>query len=92
VIDWANAARGEAGYDVAHTWLLLRTGEVPDRGVQRLVVLLGRRLFIAAFVERFGRRSIDPLLPEVIEHRLADRNVTDPERARMRRLLERRPR
>lgn len=84
VIDWSNASRGEAGYDVAHTWLLLRTGEVDAGGVQRLVTLFGRRVFLATFIRRFGRASIEPLLPAVIEHRFEDRNVTDRERARMR--------
>ncbi len=48
VIDWANAAAGEAAVDVALAWVLIRAGQLPDwqpaaavEGALRSVVLGG---------------------------------------------------
>ncbi len=78
VIDWTNARAGEPSLDVAMTWVICATsggafGRVFTRLFLRYVDVVG------------ARRS----LPEAGEYRIADPNVTDAERDRVRRLLRR---
>jgi tRNA A-37 threonylcarbamoyl transferase component Bud32 len=73
VIDWANAREGRAELDPSLTWVILMTsgGDV------------GR-----AFAERFARHvDVYGAVEEAAEYRLADRNVTETERAAVRELL-----
>jgi tRNA A-37 threonylcarbamoyl transferase component Bud32 len=73
VIDWANAEDGRPELDPALTWVILMTsgGEV------------GR-----AFAEKLAEHiDVRTALEEAAEYRLADRNVTDAERAAVRRLV-----
>lgn len=77
VIDWANARRGEPLLDVAFTWLICATSS----GVGRLGAEFAER-----FLACFDRASVEPLLPTAIERRLADPNVFDEERERIRAL------
>jgi aminoglycoside phosphotransferase (APT) family kinase protein len=73
VIDWTNARAGDPAADVALTWLILLTsGGLTGRLLARL---LARRVDA-----RTG-------LADAAAFRLADPNVTDEERARVRRLL-----
>jgi aminoglycoside phosphotransferase (APT) family kinase protein len=76
VIDWTNAQAGEPGLDVALTWVIGST--IPN---------LGARAFTRLFVRHIDRESARRALPEAVAYRLADPNVTDAERARVRRLL-----
>jgi hypothetical protein len=80
VIDWTNAHRGEPALDVALTWVILATSG-------------GRagRLFLRWFLPRFDRDDLLRALPLAAEFRLADPNVSDPERQAVRRLLSRNP-
>jgi streptomycin 6-kinase len=78
VVDWTNARRGDPALDVAMTWLICATsGGLPGR------------VFVRAFLPRFDRASIVRALPAAAERRVADVNVTDRERDRVRRLLVR---
>ncbi|MGH2455723.1 MAG: phosphotransferase [Candidatus Limnocylindria bacterium] len=78
VIDWTNAGSGDHRQDVALTWLILRTsGGVPGR----LLAWLFRR--------RAGADVIGEGLSQAIAYRLADANLTDAERARVRALAVR---
>ena len=85
-----NAACGDPAYDVADTWLLFSVGDVPGGPAGRLVAALGRRLFLRRFLRAFDRTAvrtdIRAAIPAAVEHRLADRNMSDGERARMRRM------
>jgi tRNA A-37 threonylcarbamoyl transferase component Bud32 len=91
VIDWANAARGEANADVALTWLLLATG-VPDGRIMRIVAAAGRRLFAGHFLRRFPRAEVMAQLDAAAAYRLRDPNVRDAERRAIQTLLARAPR
>jgi Ser/Thr protein kinase RdoA (MazF antagonist) len=74
LIDWTNARSGTPESDVALTWLILETsGGLPGR--------VAARLFRAAA----GRDGIQRGLANAVAFRLADRHVTDAERARVRR-------
>jgi aminoglycoside phosphotransferase (APT) family kinase protein len=75
VIDWTNARAGDPDVDVALTWLILRTsGGLPGRALAELF-----RRNVGAGVIRRG-------LPAAAAFRLADPNVTDAERRRVRAL------
>jgi aminoglycoside phosphotransferase (APT) family kinase protein len=86
VIDWPNAGRGQGPADVATTWVILRTSRLEGRLARRMAVTSGQRLFAAAFLAGFDRRQVFRHLPAVVAARLADRNVRDDERRRLRRL------
>lgn len=77
VIDWANARRGEPLFDVAFTWLICSTSS----GVGRLGVEFAER-----FSAYFDRDRVLRHLPAAVERRLADPNVLDEERERIREL------
>lgn len=84
VIDWTNARRGEADFDVALSYLLMACFEasgVIERVGQRVVASLFRRLH--------GRRRIDGRLGDAARFRLDDANVTDGERAAVAALVAR---
>ncbi len=73
VVDWTNASDGEAELDAALAWLILMTsGGAPGQQFARL------------FARHLDVRSG---LQEAARYRLADPNVTDGERAEIRRLL-----
>jgi tRNA A-37 threonylcarbamoyl transferase component Bud32 len=75
VIDWANARRGEALLDVAFTWVICATSS----GVGRLGVDFAER-----FLASFDREAVTRHLPLAAEQRLADPNVFEEERERIR--------
>jgi len=77
VIDWANARRGAPPLDVAQTWVILTTSNGTGK--------LGRD-FVASFLTHFDRTEVVQHLPVAVEQRLADENVLDEERDRIRAL------
>lgn len=81
VIDWANAARGAAGADVACTWLVLATVPV-EQPVER-----ARAGLLAAFLDEADTARARPYLPHVAGRRRADRNITAEEQGRIDRFL-----
>jgi hypothetical protein len=75
VIDWTNARGGSAAADVAMTWVILDTSAgLPGR----LIAWLFRR--------RVGREVIRRGLADASAFRLADSNVTEAEKGRVRAL------
>ena len=78
VIDWTNARRGDPPLDVALTWVILETSGGPFG-----------RVFLHWFLPHFDRADLLHRLPVAAERRVADVNVTDRERAAVRRLVER---
>jgi aminoglycoside phosphotransferase (APT) family kinase protein len=89
VIDWANCAAGDPAYDVADAWVLFATAEVPGSRLDRAVAAAGRKLFLRAFLGGLDRDAARVAIPAAVEHRLADRNMSEREKARMRRMAER---
>lgn len=88
VIDWANAARGDPAYDVADTWVLFATFDAPWDDPQSEAPALARSEFLRCFLEASDAEAARALIPLVVKHRLADRNVTHVEQARMQQLAE----
>lgn len=80
VVDWTNSRRGAAALDVAQTWVICATSNGAGQ--------LGLE-FVEAFLAHFDREGVRRKLPLAVEHRLADRNVLDEERERIRALAAR---
>jgi aminoglycoside phosphotransferase (APT) family kinase protein len=86
VIDWSNAARGDPAYDVADTWVLFATAEVPGGWLDKALGAVGRRIFLRSFLGRVDRVSARAAIPVAVGNRLSDRNMTEGEKARMTRM------
>jgi aminoglycoside phosphotransferase (APT) family kinase protein len=80
VIDWRNTRRGNGAIDVASTWLIMATSEVPDTGLKRVATEVIRRLFVLGFVRYAGKAAASQQIPVVARYRLADRNLRPSER------------
>jgi len=89
VIDWANCACGGPAYDVADAWVLLATGDVPGSRLDRASAAIGRRVFLRRFLAELDVAAARAAIPAVVRHRLADRHMSDAEKARMRRMAQR---
>jgi aminoglycoside/choline kinase family phosphotransferase len=89
VIDWANAARGDPAYDVADTWVVFANAEAPGGRADRLLATVGRRIFLRHFLRGFDVRTVRRAIPAVVRDRIADRNMTDKEKASMQRMADR---
>lgn len=85
VIDWAAARRGRPETDVAMTWVIMASSEVPGRAWERALAGVGRAAFLRAFLRGTGHKaSAAAELATVIGARLDDRNITEREAARLR--------
>jgi aminoglycoside phosphotransferase (APT) family kinase protein len=76
VIDWTNARAGDPALDVALTWVIGTTSGG----------LVGRA-FTQLFLRHVNRPAARQALPDAVAFRLANPNVTNAERTRVRRLL-----
>lgn len=83
VIDWTNAARGPAEVDVADAWLVISAGSVPGGRLQSAVVGAAQGTFARLF-RRAAGLDLASALPAAAARRLADRNLGDRERRRIR--------
>ena len=87
VIDWANVRRpADPAFDVADTWVLFACGTPPMSGIDRVIVPVGRRLLLRAFLSRVDKVAARRAIPAAVDHRLTDRNMSTGEHARMRKL------
>lgn len=89
VIDWTNASRGRPGHDSARAWVLMAHAGVEEMGraVQLVAGPLRRRL-VEAFLGAVGRKEAVDCLRFAVEITLLDGNISEAEKAGMRRLLE----
>lgn len=89
VIDWSNAARGGAAYDVADTWVLMRCADPGLDGLAaKAIVAVGRGMFLRGFLGAVDRSAARAAIPAVVEDRARDRNTTEVEKQRMRAMAE----
>lgn len=84
LIDWSNASAGDPAFDVADTWVLFACATPPMSGIDRLIVPIGRKLLLRAFLSRVDVEAARRAIPAVVEHRLTDRNMSSAEHASMR--------
>lgn len=89
VIDWTNAGLAEPDAEVADLWIVMANAQIPGSRVVRTLIGLGRGLFLRAFLRHVDRNAVRRHLSIAAEHRLRDRNMTDVERQRIRRFVER---
>lgn len=88
LIDWQGAARGPAVADLAMTWVLVATSQVPGPLAQRAVGRAGQALFARRYLA-----AVKPVAPcwlaAAARHRLGDTTILESEAAGLRRLLRR---
>ena len=87
VIDWTNVARGNPMVDVAATWVLLASANIPGGRLQTVIAKFGRGVLLRAFLDPFPRTELSSVLNGVVEWKCGDSNMTAAEVARMRSLL-----
>lgn len=88
VIDWANACAGSPGIDVAMTWVLLATADIPGNRLIRALIQRMRHRFVGRFLESAGRDAARDGLETAAARRLFDINTTETERQAIAALLE----
>lgn len=77
VIDWASASRGRPETDVASTWAIMASSEIPGNRAAVAAMRAGRRAFVNSFLRATGcKTAAREMLPAVIGARLTDRNLT----------------
>jgi tRNA A-37 threonylcarbamoyl transferase component Bud32 len=86
VIDWGIARRGDGAVDVAATWALLHAGQVEGSRLQRAIVSFGRGYLIKYFLAEFDLAAVRPVLPELVQWRIAHGHYSHAEKAKMRAL------
>jgi len=79
-IDWRNTRRGDGAIDVATTWLIMATSDVPMSGLKGQVVNLIRHLFVFGLLHHSDRTAAARHIPTVAHYRLADANLLPSER------------
>jgi tRNA A-37 threonylcarbamoyl transferase component Bud32 len=84
VIDWAN---GDANADVALTWLLIASGDIPAAKEEAELMSIGRALFLETFLEGFDQAQLRAQLPAVVEWKLANPHMSPTEKLAMQQLL-----
>jgi len=86
LIDWQGAVRGPAEADLALTWVLVATSQVPGPLMQRAAGKAGQALFARRYLA-----AAQPLAPcwlaAAARHRISDTTVRESEAAVLRRLL-----
>lgn len=90
VIDWSNAGLGAPEADAADLWLLMANAEAPGSRVERALIKAGRGAFLRAFLKEIDVEATRAYLRVAYEHRSRDRNMSESERERMQRFVERR--
>jgi aminoglycoside phosphotransferase (APT) family kinase protein len=90
VIDWSNVGLGDPDTEVADLWLVLKAAAAPGGGLMdRVVVTLGRGLFLRALLSHFDKKAVGTKLAEAFTHRSRDRNMSEAELTEMRKLVAR---
>jgi aminoglycoside phosphotransferase (APT) family kinase protein len=89
VIDWSNAGRATPEAEIADLWLLMAIADIPGGRVRRKLLGLGRGMFLRAFLRHVDRDAVRMHLRVAGAHRLRDRNMTDGERDRIRKFVQR---
>jgi aminoglycoside phosphotransferase (APT) family kinase protein len=89
VIDWPNARRGPAAFDVALTWALLTAGEIPGNRLKAKVMGGLRARLVDGFLDGFDLAPVRALMRSAVDWKVADAHISPAEQARMRALADR---
>jgi len=88
VIDWGTTARGDPLVDVATSWLLMATGQIPSSLLRARLLGIGRARMVGRFLAEFDQDAVRQRLPHVVEWKLNDTNMTAAEHRAMRKLAQ----
>jgi aminoglycoside phosphotransferase (APT) family kinase protein len=88
VIDWSNAARGQASMDVALAWVLMAAAEVPGGRLKGRLLGSFRGLLVNSFLDHFERGPLVRALQEVVAWKVHDPHMAAAEQQAMRRIVE----
>jgi hypothetical protein len=88
VIDWSNAAHGQASVDVALAWVLMAAAEVPGGGLKGRTLGSFRGLLVNSFLNHFERGPLVGSLKEVVAWKVRDPHMAPGEQQAMWRLVE----
>ena len=89
LIDFSSVMAGDPAADVAQSWVIMATSEIPGSAFERAIGALGRRALVSTYLRDAGRDRAREFLADVAQFRLGDVHVTNAERARIRALAER---
>ena len=89
VIDWPNASRGDGATDIALTWLLLASGDVPTGPFRTALLGRFRDALIAGLLSGCDRSAVVAELPGVVAWKTTDPNMSERERGAMQDLVHR---
>ena len=84
LIDWSNVCVGDRGADLAQTWIVVAHLGLPTSPVPRAVESAARRVLLRSYLAGIDRDRARSWLRRIAESRLADPNLRDSERARLR--------
>lgn len=87
VIDWANAARGDAWVDVAIAWVLVAGAHIPGRIVPALVGW-ARTVVVEGFLAHFDRAAVLAVAGDTVRYKASDPNMSPDEITSMWRVVE----
>ncbi len=88
VIDWPNAARGDANTDIALTWVLIAAGGVSPGRIKAAVEGWARSILTGSLLKRFDASAVRAQLPGVVEWKSSDPHMSESDRVAMRRLIQ----
>ena len=83
VIDWSNARRGVADFDVALTWVLMMAGEIPGNRLRAAVMGRARGALVNGFLDGFDLARLRRTVRAVVEWKVTDPHISEAEQRRM---------
>jgi serine/threonine protein kinase len=83
VIDWPNARRGQADFDVALSWVLMMAGEIPGNRLQAAVMGLARGRLVGGFLRGFDLGPVRATMRTAVEWKVTDPHMSEAEQRRM---------
>ncbi len=83
VIDWTNARKGQAEFDVALSWVLMTAGEIPGNRLKAALMGRARGLLVKGFLAGFDAGAVRSALRAVVEWKVTDPHISAAEQARM---------
>jgi aminoglycoside phosphotransferase (APT) family kinase protein len=92
VVDWSNAWRGDALFDVGVTYVLLTCPRLPGPAALRIVAKPIRLALARAFVRRYRGPDLDAAIAAAAELKTLDGNMDADEILAMQRLAQRKRR
>jgi hypothetical protein len=88
VIDWPNARRGPAAFDVALTWALLMAGEIPGNRMKAWVMGRFRAQLVDGFLDGFDLAPVRAIMRSAVDWKVTDAHISEAEQARMQALAD----